>query len=114
HCTPRGPGVCQARAAAPCLRVRWLLHDMRDAIKSDPFDIIVNLFTSFGYFAEEADDRLVVRAAASMLKPDGRFLLEVINGERLMASCQEREWFTVGQIAVTERRSLDAVDRRMV
>ena len=106
--------VAKARATEAGVRVRWLLRDMRDAIKGDPFDIIVNLFTSFGYFAEEADDRLVVRAAASMLKPDGRFLLEVINGERLMASFQERERFTVGQIAVMERRSLDAAARRMV
>ena len=106
--------VAKVRAREAGFRVRWLLGDMREAIAGEAFDLIVNLFTSFGYFAEEADDRLVVRAAASMLKPGGRFLLEVINGERIMATFQEREWFTVGQTAVMERRSLDADARRMV
>jgi len=31
-----------------------------------------------------------------------------------MGNFQEREWFTVGQIAVMERRSLDVPTRRMV
>jgi len=106
--------VAKERAIEAGVRVRWLLGDMRRAIKGDAFDLVLNLFTSFGYFADEADDRLVVRAAASMLEPGGRFLLEVINGERIMAGFQEREWFTVGQTAVMERRSLDAAARRMV
>jgi len=49
-----------------------------------------------------------------MLVPGGRFVLEVINGERVMARFQEREWFTVGQAAVVERRTLDRSARRMV
>jgi len=49
-----------------------------------------------------------------MLEPGGRFLLEVINGQRVMGNFQEREWFTVGQTAVMERRSLDVSTRRMV
>jgi hypothetical protein len=49
-----------------------------------------------------------------MLAPGGRFVLELTNGERVMAHFQEREWFTVGQAAVVERRSLDRPTRRMV
>jgi SAM-dependent methyltransferase len=107
-------GVARERADASGVRVRWLAGDMREALPGDTFDLILNLFTSFGYFADEADDRRVVRAAASMLEPGGRFLLEVINGQRVMGNFQEREWFTVGQIAVMERRSLDVTTRRMV
>jgi len=107
-------GVARERADASGVRVRWLAGDMREALPGETFDLILNLFTSFGYFADEADDRHVVRAAASMLEPGGRFLLEVINGQRVMANFQEREWFTVGQIAVMERRSLDEPTRRMV
>ena len=49
-----------------------------------------------------------------MLGPGGRFVLELTNGERVMANFQEQEWFTVGQTAVVERRSLDRSARRMV
>jgi SAM-dependent methyltransferase len=106
--------VARARATDAGVRIRWVQGDMRQPLHGDPYDLILNLFTSFGYFAEAAEDRRVVRAAASMLKPGGRFLLEVINGDRVMANFQEREWFTVGQTAVMERRSLDVAARRMV
>jgi SAM-dependent methyltransferase len=106
--------VARERANASSVRVRWLAGDMRKPLPGEIFDLVLNLFTSFGYFADEADDRRVVRAAASMLEPGGRFFLEVINGDRLMGNFQEREWFTVGQTAVIERRSLDLPNRRMV
>jgi SAM-dependent methyltransferase len=106
--------VAEERARTEGVSVRWLSGDMRQPIQGEKFDVVLNLFTSLGYFAEEADDRKVVGAAAVMLGPGGRFVLEVINGERVIARFQEREWFTVGQAAVVERRSLDASARRMV
>jgi len=106
--------VAEERARADGTRVRWLAGDMRQPIAGERFDVVLNLFTSLGYFADEADDRKVVDAAAAMLVPGGRFLLEVINGERLMARFEEREWFTVGEAAIVERRSLDRAARRMV
>jgi SAM-dependent methyltransferase len=107
-------GVARERADASGVRVSWLAGDMREALPGETFDVILNLFTSFGYFDDEADDRRVVRAAASMLGPGGRFLLEVINGQWIIGNFQERQWFTVGQMAVMERRSLDVTTRRMV
>ncbi len=107
-------GVAKARAEAAGVEVRWLEGDMRRPVPGETFDLVLNLFTSFGYFLDEADDRLVVQAAAAMLVPGGRFLLEVINGERVMGQFVEREWFTVGQAAVMERRSLDRSARRMI
>src|SRR2546427_1722798 len=35
--------VANARASEAGVRVRWLVGDMREAIKADPFDVIVNL-----------------------------------------------------------------------
>src|SRR6202521_2062303 len=107
-------GVARERANATGARVRWLAGDMREPLAGHRFDVVLNLFTSFGYFEEESDDRRVVRAAASMLDPGGRFLLEVINGQRVMGTFHEREWFTVGQTAVMEQRSLDVPMHRMV
>ena len=106
--------VAEERARAAAVRARWLEGDMRAPIAGEKFDVVLNLFTSLGYFADAADDRRVVSAAAAMLVPEGRFVLEMINGERVMARFQEREWFTVGQAAVVERRSLDRSARRMV
>jgi SAM-dependent methyltransferase len=107
-------GVAKQRADAAGVQVRWLTGDMREPLRGERFDLVLNLFTSFGYFDDEADDQKVVAAAAATVAPGGRFLLEVINGERVMGDFQEREWFTIGQTAVMERRSLDKGARRMV
>jgi len=107
-------GIAKQRAHAAGVQVRWLTGDMREPLRGERFDLVLNLFTSFGYFDDEADDQKVVAAAAATVAPGGRFLLEVINGERVMGNFQEREWFTIGQTAVMERRSLDKAARRMV
>lgn len=112
--TPFMLKVAEDRAGAAGVRARWLAGDMREPVGSEKFDVVLNLFTSLGYFADATDDRRVIAAAAAMLVPGGRFVLEMINGERVMAGFQEREWFTVGQAAVVERRSLDRSGRRMV
>src|SRR2546423_9734973 len=105
--------VARERAQAAGVQVRWLTGDMRQPTEDLKFDLILNLFTSFGYFAEDEDDRQVLAAAARMLAPGGRFVLEVINGERVMANFEERGWFTVGQTAVMGARRLDRRSQRM-
>jgi hypothetical protein len=87
---------------------------MREALPEQRFDLILNLFTSFGYFADPADDLRVARVAAAMLEAGGRFFVEVVNGNRIIDNFQERDWFTVGDTAVMERRALDEASRRMV
>jgi SAM-dependent methyltransferase len=105
--------VARERATAASAKVRFLAGDMRQPLPGEHFDLVLNLYTSFGYFADEADDARVAAAAATMLAPGGRFVLEVINGERLMGNFQEREWFTVGDLSVLERRTLDRRTRQM-
>lgn len=112
--TPSLLDLARERAQAAGVVVDWRLGDMREPIAGERFDMVLNLFTSFGYFADEGDDRKVAQAAASMLEPGGRFVVEVINGERVMANFEEREWYPVGDIVVLERRSLDRSTRRMV
>ncbi|HEY9287991.1 MAG TPA: class I SAM-dependent methyltransferase [Candidatus Dormibacteraeota bacterium] len=105
--------VARKRALTAGVSVRFLEGDMREPIGEPAFDLVLNLFTSLGYFSDPADDRRVAESAAAALKPKGRLLVEVINGERVMMNFQEREWFPVGDATVLERRSLDRASRRM-
>jgi SAM-dependent methyltransferase len=106
-------GIARRRAEDLGVDVRWIQGDMREPLADGRFDLVLNLFTSFGYFAAASDDQRVAAAASAMLRPGGRFVVEVINGDRILANFQEREWFTVGEAAVMERRSLDRAARRM-
>jgi len=106
--------VADRRAAAAGVAVRWVEGDMRQPYAvPGGVDVVVNLFTSFGYFADDADDLMVLRAVAGVLRPGGRFLLEVLNGERIMRTFEAREWIPFGEATVLEQRRLDRDRRRM-
>jgi SAM-dependent methyltransferase len=55
------------------------------------FDLIVNLFTSFGYFADDAQHVAVLREAARVLAPGGRFMLDYFNADLVRQTLVPRE-----------------------
>jgi SAM-dependent methyltransferase len=66
------------------LNVRWLQSDMRHIPFEQAFDAIINLFTSFGYLANEEEDQKVLHQIQHALKPGGLFLLETIYQPRVL------------------------------
>ncbi|EMR00629.1 class I SAM-dependent methyltransferase [Cesiribacter andamanensis] len=60
-------------------RLHFDVHDMRQVYREGAFDFILNLFTSFGYFAADLDNQRAVCAAARGLTPDGKLLLDFLN-----------------------------------
>jgi len=57
------------------------IHDMRNVYKAGEFDAVFNLFTSFGYFENEADNARVINAVYEGLKPGGIFVLDYLNSK---------------------------------
>ncbi|MFA5141269.1 MAG: methyltransferase domain-containing protein [Elusimicrobiota bacterium] len=74
------------------LDIDFQREDMRKLRFRGQFDCAINLFTSFGYFAKEADDLKTLRGVAAALKPGGLFLLDVMNREWLLSHFKERDW----------------------
>jgi SAM-dependent methyltransferase len=74
------------------LRVRGPLvrGDMRSLpFRPGSFDFAVNLFTSFGYFREDAEHRLVVRQVALSLRRGGRFVLDYLNADHVRQTLRQ-------------------------
>lgn len=59
--------------------LNFRVHDMRNPIEGKKVDAVFNLFTSFGYFDKEEDDRKVFHAVSDILKPGGFFVLDYLN-----------------------------------
>jgi len=78
----------RANAAAAGVPVDFVLEDMRRFTRPQSFDLIINLFTSFGYFEDEADDLRVLQLARDNLKPGGAFVVEMVSKEWLAKSFQ--------------------------
>lgn len=80
--------------------------------KSDFFDDVINLQTSFGYFSDEENER-VLQEISRVLKPDGVFVLEVSNPGWIISNFQARSWDETDSFYALEERNLDWKTKRM-
>ena len=66
--------------------------DMREFRREAHFDVVLNLFSSFGYFDDPADDRVVLDVMRESLKPGGRVVFEMVSKESLLKNFNRRAW----------------------
>jgi SAM-dependent methyltransferase len=85
--TPRFLDLARRDAAERGVAVDYVEGDMRRLPWHDRFDAVVSWFTSFGYF-DDGDNRTVLAAAFSALKPGGSLLVETMNKDRLLQTFQ--------------------------
>jgi SAM-dependent methyltransferase len=104
--------LAKARARGTGPRLRYTRGDMRKlpARWTNRFDSVVNLFTSFGFFAEPSDDARVIAEFARVLKPNGTLLWHGGDRDGVMAAFLERDWWrTSDGTLVAHERSFDAL-----
>ncbi|MDE3151041.1 MAG: methyltransferase domain-containing protein [Gemmatimonadota bacterium] len=98
----------RVRGTGPTLRYRR--GDMRalPANWTARFDGLVNLFTSFGFFTEPADDAQVVAEFARVLKPGGTLIWHGGNRDGVMARFLSRDWWrTADGTLIGQEREFD-------
>jgi SAM-dependent methyltransferase len=66
----------QTEAEMQQVQVRWVRSDMTVIPFENAFDVILSVFTSFGYFEREEEDQRVLEQVDKALKPGGIFLLD--------------------------------------
>ncbi len=64
-------------------KLNFYLHDMREVFRSNYFDIVLNLFSSFGYFEKERDNIRCLIANATTLKANGFFVFDYFNAKKI-------------------------------
>lgn len=57
--------------------------DMREFVRAEAYDLVVVMWTSFGYFTDEADHARVLDNVRTSLKPGGRLVLDLVGVEYL-------------------------------
>ena len=72
------------------------------------FDAIVNLFTSFGFFDDPADDARVVAGVARALRPGGTFVWQGGSRDGVMSRFLDADrWTSTDGTAVAQTREFD-------
>ncbi|MFE2750565.1 class I SAM-dependent methyltransferase [Actinosynnema sp. NPDC059335] len=75
--------LTRARVACEQAEVtaRLVRADMREHVEPGAYDLVVNMYTSFGYFTEPGENLAVLRNAHASLAPGGRLLVDVLGKE---------------------------------
>jgi D-alanine-D-alanine ligase len=95
-------------AAEAGLDITFCQGDARaTALPSASFDVVLLLANSFGYFVDACDDHRVLAEAARVLKPAGRFLIDLIDREAALGHFRPESWHeTAEDIVVCWKREL--------
>lgn len=66
------------------------VHDMRKPFENK-YDAVFNLFTSFGYFKDDADDLLILQNIKNGLKENGVFVFDFLNAKKVEQNLVKNE-----------------------
>jgi SAM-dependent methyltransferase len=99
----------------------WFIRaDMRRVPASGPFSLVVSMFTSFGYFADERENTRLVEDLARMLSPGGVVVLDLPNPEYVIVRVSEEPITTriCDGVKIVEERFLnetrDRINKKIV
>jgi len=105
----------KAQELADSLEVKLQLTqgDMREIPYKDEFDVVINMFTAFGFFDNEKEDLKVLKGVHKALKPGGQFLMDVINRENAVRVDTPRRWMRENHSYLLEERFFDFFRSRL-
>jgi len=79
-------------------RLDFICQDMRLPFGQQTYDVILNLFTSFGYFETVQENLQALQHVRSALKDDGRLVIDFLNAHKVLAHLVESEQKTIDNI----------------
>ncbi len=87
--------------------LRFDVWDMREPYKETNFDVVTNLFSSFGYFEDPSDDDLAIQSMQAVLKTNGLFIFDYMNPEFIIKSLKAREIVSRGELQFHIQRKVE-------
>jgi len=92
-------------------RATYRVGDMRELTQSvplelRPFDVAMNLWTSLGYYGEDAD-AAILRGYADLVRPGGILVLYIVNRDWIVRHFDPQGWEEFGDLVHIEDRGLD-------
>jgi len=81
-------------------------HDMRNPFDTK-FDVIFNLFTSFGFFEDDNEDINVLQNIKNGLATNGVAIIDFMNAKKVMSNLVPEEIKTINDITFKMKRYID-------
>ena len=95
------------------LDIKVVRSDMRHLPFYEKFNLIINMFTSFGYLEKDDDNLQVLKTIHTALKPKGWLLLDMLNREWVVANNIKTEWkIAADNQLIIEHRDINLLTSR--
>jgi SAM-dependent methyltransferase len=90
----------------------YVRADMRELPFADAsFDLVVNLFTSFGYFEEDREDERVLARVRTAMKPGGTLVIDFLNATQVRRNLVPYDARVENGITIEQSRAISDDDR---
>ena len=97
----------QKSAEKADVKINFVLSDFLNYQTEFKFDLVVNLFTSIGYFDEDRQNFAVIEKAYNSLTSDGYFVLDYFNKNYLVKNLVPITVFSENGIKIKQNRSFE-------
>ena len=101
------------KALSEDVEVEWVQSDMREFIRPDSFDLVVSMFTSFGYFETDEEHQGVLDEIARVLAPGGAALLDLMDLETVRLNLVRQSVDHVNEAVVETERAMSEDGKRV-
>lgn len=88
-------------------KITFDVWDMRKLYKKEHFDVVLNLFTSFGYFDSEKEDLETIQTISKNLKNEGILILDFFNSKKIISNLVEYEQIKLSGITFKINRKIE-------
>ncbi|HST06562.1 MAG TPA: class I SAM-dependent methyltransferase [Gemmatimonadaceae bacterium] len=100
----------QARRESP--ESPYVRADMRELPFADEsFDLVVNLFTSFGYFDDDSEHARVLSCVRAAMRRGGTFVIDFLNASQVRRELVPYDERVENGITIEQRRAITPDDR---
>lgn len=72
-------------------KLHFFVQDMRDNLTENKYDLVLNLFTSFGYFENLDDNLKTLKSVNQSLKKNGELIIDFFNADYVLQNLIPKE-----------------------
>lgn len=100
----RAIAQARRRTVEEGIDVAFRVQDMRKPMGESAFDGVVNLFTAFGYFEDDADHRRALQHMADALRPSGWLVQDFFNTPHVIETLTPEDARVEDGVTIEQRR----------
>lgn len=87
-------------------KLHFFENDIRQPLNQHKYNIVFNLFTSFGYFDNEEDNFQAIKALSGSLKQDGVLVIDFLNAQKAIETMVSKEEKKVDDLTFKIKRKV--------